>query len=90
MSDVIITKEIRTVPKRKGQLCFLKGVVDGMFKSSVKLIGCVPENDRHDSDQMTIILKAVIDSGWYSAYYATAQDKFITVKKIENKPNIKS
>ena len=89
VADVIITEERDVVPTDEGELCFLNGVVSGQMGSEVKLIGCLPENDRHESDQMTIILKAATDSGWYSAYYATEQDEFITVKKIRTRPNAK-
>ena len=90
IADVIITGETGTFTgeTEEGQLCFLKGVVAGQLGSEVKLIGCLPEEDRHEEDQMTIILKAGSDSGWYSAYYATPQDDFITVKKIRNKKNV--
>jgi len=90
IADVIITGETDTFTgeTEEGQLCFLKGVVAGQLGSEVKLIGCLPEEDRHEEDQMTIILKAGSDSGWYSAYYATPQDDFITVKKIRNKKNV--
>ena len=89
IADVIITEESDVVPTEEGELCFLNGVVAGQIGSEVKLIGCLPENDRHESDQMTIILKAATDSGWYSAYYATEQDEFITIKKIRTRPNAK-
>ena len=89
VADVIITEESKVVPTDEGELCFLNGVVSGQIGSEVKLIGCLPENDRHESDQMTIILKAATDSGWYSVYYATEQDEFITVKKIRTRPNAK-
>ena len=88
MADVIITGETGVFPSQEGELCFLKGVVAGQLGSEVKLIGCLPETDRHEHDQMTIILKAGSDSGWYSAYYATPQDEFITVKKIRNQKNV--
>ena len=49
----------------------------------------MPQNDRHEYDQMLIVLKAVTDSGWYTASYATEQDNFITVRKIRKLPDIK-
>ena len=88
MAHVIITGESGVIPTVEGELCFLKGVVSGQLGSEVKLIGCLPETDRHEDDQMTIILKAGSDSGWYSVYYATPQDDFVTVKKIRNKNNV--
>lgn len=89
VSDVVITRESDTFEPEEGDLCFLEGVLHNQVGSSVKLIGCLPKNDRHESDQMTIILKAGTDSGWYTAYYATEQDNFITVKKIRTKPDVK-
>merc|ERR1712088_944354 len=80
VSDVIITEE--------GDLCYLNGVVAGQIGSRVKLIGCIQTEERHESDQMTIILYAALDSGWYSVYYATEQDDFLTVKKIRQKNNV--
>ena len=90
VADVIITGEsgVFSGPTEEGELCFLKGVVAGQLGSEVKLIGCLPETDRHEQDQMTIILKAGIDSGWYTVYYAAPQDDFVTVKKIRNKNNV--
>ena len=88
VADVIITGETGVSKTEEGELCFLKGFVDGQFGSEVRLIGCLPETDRHESDQMTIILSAGLDSGWYTAYYATPQDDFITVKKIRNQKNV--
>ena len=90
MADVIITGEsgVFSGPTEEGELCFLKGIVAGQLGSEVKLIGCLPETDRHEQDQMTIILKAGIDSGWYTVYYAAPQDDFVTVKKIRNKNNV--
>jgi len=88
VADVIITGETGVTKTEEGELCFLKGFVDGQFGSEVRLIGCLPETDRHESDQMTIILSAGLDSGWYTAYYATPQDDFITIKKIRNQKNV--
>ena len=89
VSDVIITEESDTFEPEEGDLCYLNGVLHNQAGARVKLIGCLPQNNRHESDQMTIILKAVTDSGWYTAYYATEQDNFITVKKIRTKPDVK-
>jgi hypothetical protein len=89
VADVVITDVSDTVPAEEGSLCFLNGVVANQLGSSVKLIGCIQQEDRHEDDQMTIILKAATDSGWYSVYYATEQDTTITVKKIRNKSNVK-
>ena len=89
MSDVIITEEGDTFSPEEGDLCYLNGVVAGQIGSRVKLIGCIQTEERHESDQMTIILYAALDSGWYSVYYATEQDDFLTVKKIRQKNNVK-
>ena len=88
MTDVIITEESDTFPPEEGDLCYLDGVVEGRIGSRVKLIGCIQTKERHESDQMTIILYAALDSGWYSVYYATEQDDFLTVKKIRQKNNV--
>ena len=88
VSDVIITEESDTFPPEEGDLCYLNGVVAGQIGSRVKLIGCIQTEERHESDQMTIILYAALDSGWYSVYYATEQDDFLTVKKIRQKNNV--
>ena len=88
VSEVIITEESDTFPPEEGDLCYLNGVVAGQIGSRVKLIGCIQTEERHESDQMTIILYAALDSGWYSVYYATEQDDFLTVKKIRQKNNV--
>ena len=88
VSEVIITEESDTFPPEEGDLCYLNGVVADQIGSRVKLIGCIQTEERHESDQMTIILYAALDSGWYSVYYATEQDDFLTVKKIRQKNNV--
>ena len=87
-ADVIIFEESDTEPPEEGGNCFFDGVVANQLGSTVKLIGCVQQKERYPDDQMTIILKAGIDSGWYSLYYATEHATELTVKKIRNKDNV--
>ena len=88
-SNVIVTGPSDMFQPEEGRVCIFDGVVADQPGSKVKLIGCIQQKERHASDQMTIMLTAFLDSGWYTAYYASEFDDFVTVKKTRKRPNIK-